>query len=532
MAITFTGAGGLFTKIGHILGIILDTNKFRSVATPTPPTPPDTTPAVPTKFDTLVADYTAGTNQEYIADGLYSTRSAFQSNQSSTLSALKTLAQNTLIDIVRVDALGNTAMAPPDGTLATAMALVIQQMLGNMGGSTSHVTAGSLAAGTQTNVGSPVGSFASSGNSGPVIVSGVKDAKGNPLDYSLTETVGYTCAKDAITGGRAKFQEQITALGQPAVTDPLSWLWPGGSGASTTLSCVDANQNNQGTGGQILQNGEFTAFSTTNYPDNWVINTGVAGTNVLKQATGYNDTTSVALVGDGATLVSISQTFGVPTSTGAGTGGCPLNLLAFPDTPFAVNFWYQMSASSPAAGWLQCDLIDGSGSIINDDAGNANSFHVDLTTIADTNWHVLNGVFRLPANSPSAVKLRFWQPTGHALSAGKSVYVDRVGFTQATRLYVGGPYLAAFSGNLAPIQSDQWTVAYTLTAGNFQNGFQRLFGMTGLGLRLPTSGGSAIDDVVGSGHLISRAERASVWHLGWRGRREEIGDFLEGQSSL
>jgi hypothetical protein len=68
------------------------------------------------------------------------------------------------------------------------------------------------------------------------------------------------------------------------------------------------------------------------------------------------------------------------------------------------------------------------------------------------------------------------------------VYFDRVSMCQPSRMYIGGPFLSVFSGNIPLIQGDSFVAtinnAYN---GLFQFWFNRVFSMSQLGLILPSS---------------------------------------------
>lgn len=498
MALTFSGAGGLFTKIGHILGILLDINKVRGFASPAPVTSPDTMSAIPTKIDTLVADYAGGTAEKNIVDGLYAARNSWQGSQAAFLSTLQTLAINTLIDMVRADSIGNTNWSLPStgDPLTNALKIVVAQMQGNIGGTQSYLVASSLAYGSQTNIGSPVGAYAATGNSGPIIVASGVDGFGLGLDYALTETLTAVTTSDASSGSATKWQEPISVLGMAPVTDTLSHLWPngGGSGASVAFQCIDANLNNQGLTGNILQNSEFTTATTANYPDNWVKDVGVIGTDITQGTGSYRTDTgkNLTFVGDGSTLSSVYQPFNTPLSTLAGLGGCPFNIGKYPDVPFAVNFWVKVSVT-PAAGVLEVALTDGSGTIIVDDQSTANKVQVTLSGISTTFVNT-SAVFRLPLNPPATIRLRVRLST--AETSPKTCVVSHLAMTQMKQLYPGGPFIAIFGGNIAPLINDSWSMTATNTWGKLQQGSQRLFNMSGKGLRFPTTGGSAVLDTL------------------------------------
>jgi len=513
VAVPITGAGGLFTRLGHQAGISLNILVSAGYAGAAP----DYAVTIPSKVQTVVADYAAGTPAYGVIQGqatpqggpstntrIMAASSAWQNVHRQYLSYYQSLAVAELVDIVNIDA------AQKDRTLPTALAALINNTLQG----SFHVQASSPSAGAQTNGNpTPKAPYAASGNTGPVIVFSFKDLKGNPLDNVYAETLRFAVTADAQQGGAVKWREPVLVSGQSAVvTDTLSPLWPSGSGTSVSVNCADS-AGNAGVGGNLLQNSNFASYSTADYPDNWVAAGGTVGTAIKNGAgTGFLGTTSLEFVGDGATAIAVKQPFGVSASTSPGAGGSPANLLALPSGPLALNFWLKLSAA--ATGWLQADLVDSTATVINDDSGTANSFHLDLSTLADTNWHNVNGVFRLPALNPAntPVALRLWCPTGHELQAGKNLFTANVALTQMQQLSPkgaagtgvgGGPFVAIFAGNLQTLAGDSWTVAVANTWGNWVQLFQRWYGIGAMGLRLPTSGGALIDDVIGPGHLIS-----------------------------
>lgn len=112
-------------------------------------------------------------------------------------------------------------------------------------------------------------------------------------------------------------------------------------------------------------------------------------------------------------------------------------------TCYAMNLWASVDVV-PAAGELEVALVDGvSGDIIEDDQGAENKFTVDLTAL-DANPAANNGTFHTPTVMPRAVYLRVKITT--PLSAGTSLFMDELCLSPMTRLYSGGPYIAAFSG--------------------------------------------------------------------------------------
>ncbi len=155
-----------------------------------------------------------------------------------------------------------------------------------------------------------------------------------------------------------------------------------------------------------------------------------------------------------------------------------------------------MIDSTPAAGVLQVDLYDGS-AVINDDAGTANSFTIDLTA-EQTFFRSTTAFFRLPEPLPDTVTLRIHMTT--ALSNTTSVFIDEVALVEATRLYAdGGPYAAIFAGGTDFAVDDEFRIAVTNgREGALQEMFDVFFDTSALGVKLPsaTGGGETIADSV------------------------------------
>jgi len=471
MTIALTTAGsGLFVKLGGMGGILNDINSLRGG---TATTNVIAAANMLTRFATLETQYNTAVKIQSTLDGDYSLLSGWQQAQQSLLSYLRDLAGKTL----RRMAMDDANISQDD--IPTAMAELIRQMSG-----VATVQASTVAAGAQTSFGSPVGDT--------VIVMSLKNGAGVTQEYVLAETLRFTCRQDAQNGGTA-WQEGLTITGPTPVTDPLSYLWPGGSGAGGGLTLTDSDQNQVGT---VLQNGGFTTFTAANNPDNWPIAVGVAGTGVQKELTAVLRAggASLKFLGDGAELTCVRQPFNAVVSTVAGLGGTTYKLL--PDTVYHLNFWVKMSSASPSTGILKVTLVDGSNATINDDASTANSVTATLTGIGDTNWHNYNAAFRTPANmsitTAGNYKLQIKLTT--ALESGKSVYIDNLSFLPATQIYRGGPYVTAHSGGTQQLLLDAWTIALTNTLGAFQGLFQKFFDMRALGMQLASAGSPSVSD--------------------------------------
>jgi hypothetical protein len=152
--------------------------------------------------------------------------------------------------------------------------------------------------------------------------------------------------------------------------------------------------------------------------------------------------------------------------------------------------------SAPSTGVLEVSLTDGGGVILTDDEGNDNKITVDLTTVGTT--FVAKGAsFRTPSLLPATAKLRIRLTT--ALENTKGVLIDHMALTPMAQLYPGGPSVAFFSTPDLAVSGDTWTVTVANDrAGEFQEYFERFFGMAQLGLILPSdaSGSETIADTL------------------------------------
>jgi len=295
-----------------------------------------------------------------------------------------------------------------------------------------------------------------------VIVTSVLDGRGRSQENVLAEDIVVTCTESSSSGA-----EQFEAAGELVAPGKLDFLWPAGSGTNQTLSTVAADGSN------LLTNGDFETFTVTNTPTSWTLDTGAATADFLEENSEIlRGTSSLEIDGDGSTLAAISQTLAGLTSR----------------TPYAFNLWAKIDVT-PAAGVLVVDLYDGS-AVINDDAGNANSLTIPLTTHG-LYWVPHYAVFRLPEPIPDTVTLRIRLST--ALSNTSSVFIDEACFVEATQLYAGsGPYVAIFAGADDFALEDEFLVqVVNARAGALQEMCDQFFDTAEAGLLIPSATGAA-----------------------------------------
>jgi hypothetical protein len=500
--ITLSGAGGLFTRLGHLFGGVADILALRGGAANSRVLAGANMAA--RVIATVEPDFAAGTPLPQVADGILQSLSSFQDALKSLPSDFQTRAQNLLKAMYAID----TQAASPNGPLtqltgSIGLADALQTLVSQMKTAAATVQAATVTAGALTAVGTPVGN--------PTAVVSLKNGQGVGLMLVFPETLRLTVTGDSQSGGATLGNEPFKVTGQAAVADALSHLWPGGSGVSATGSLVDGSKDNSA--GNMLQNSSFLTFSTANYPDNWVVGSGSAGTQILN-GTGTNTYLpgggSLQFVGH-ATPAGVAQPFGTTPSTAAGVGGTSATLK--PDTVYHYSVPYKLSLASPAAGVLEVALTDGSawpGVVLADDAAVNNVATVALTGVADTAWHVLSGSFRTPAVLPTTTPVaRLRVQLSTALSVGTSVYVAQPVFTAPAgpsggALYPGGPFLTVQRGParvIAGLSPDTWTLAiansYSTSGGGLlQQYFERIFGLRTLGLQLGASGSPTLADTL------------------------------------
>jgi len=405
-------------------------------------------------------------------DGHWTYISSWQSSQASFLSQLATLAQKILLEQVRLD-----ANLPSSTDVTAAWTEVIRQMRA----ASASLNASTVACGAQTSVGSPVGN--------PIAVVSLKNAYGSTYQTLLAEKLRLSITADSISGGATSRRESWKLQGAQSAASVYGYDWPGGSGATLTGSIIDAQIDN--TGGNLLTNGDFETATTSNYFDNWVHQTGAAGTDIFASGSGdaYTQSNALKLTGDGSTLIKLYQEFNKTASTTAGSGGTPGRLAA--STQYAVHGKIKAISSAPAAGVLRVALVDSSGTVINDDYGTANSFTVDLTA-QTTSFASFSGSFRTPTNLPTTVRLELKVTT--AITNTKSVVIDDLAFAAMSQLYTGGPSIAVFSGSTTPVLGDAWTLTTTNTMGVMAAWMERFFGLASKNLVIPYSGSPTCAD--------------------------------------
>lgn len=328
--------------------------------------------------------------------------------------------------------------------------------------------------------------FTGTGN-GVVVASVRRPLDGLVLENTFAETITLVCSGDSILGGGTAGNEPFQVTGQGAQSDAFAFNWPLGSGASTALSAIDGSKDNAS--GNLLTNSGFDLF-TGSVPNKWVLDVGAAVTNTARETSlTFSSGSALRIIGDGTTLVRLAQSFNASTGT--------LGTLA-PLTQYGVNLWMRRDATAPAAGAMVVELTDGTGNVIGDANGLANSFTIDLTNLSTT-YTSYSGVFRTPIFLPASQRIRLRQTT--ALTNNRQIYLDDLSLGLMSQVYTSGPSLSVHAGSTPFLTGDFATVSVTNSRGaagtidTFQTAFARLFPqMIGSELLLPSAAAPSLSD--------------------------------------
>jgi hypothetical protein len=436
VAIDLDSGTGLFDRLGRI-GYVYQvvTDFFAGVSAN----------QLEKEVNDILLEYDGASNVVRSAvEGVLESKSRFQLDPERFLLDLAGAAELTLIEMAHAD---NPLQQK---TLERAIAELIKQM---------------RAASETVDANEPaVSTSAAAGNDGTAtIVCSLTGPKGERLEYVYPEDITLTCSVAAArTGTIEVFGESSAApTGQ-------SVFWPDGSAAATTLAVIDPSADG------FLVNGDFENW-TTGVLNSW---TAITGTFAEETSIRQFGLKAARVTGNGSTLHQIRQ---------------EVTSLVESQTVYVATISLQLS-SVPAAGVLVLDLFDGI-SVINDDAGNAQTFSISLTSgISTSQFTTLATTFRLPTPLPDNVYFRVRFST--ALSNTVILYVDSCSFgAEAVQIYEGGPYIAVVSTFDKLAAGDNWNIAVTNDLrGGIQTLFWRLFDRPDLMLPSTTGGTETVAD--------------------------------------
>lgn len=473
MAITLTGTGGIWVRLGKIFQAIRSANRYSGDGAITSASPD--LDALGTSFTEVIAQYAS--NEQDLMNNLPTQRDGARTALSGWKSALAKLASDTVIEQVHRD------VTLVNKTLSAALTELIYQMAG-VGG--LYNPDNDIDASTVSITTAAVSTIKGANTGNAVLVGSVKRPDSRDNELVLAETLDVICTSDnqSNSAGRA---ESWSVKGEPSITS-LDYRWPDGSGTSKTLTTVNSDSNNSS--GNLLYNSTFNAFTTTNTPDYWGSPlVGAYGTDIFEEATTVYRTSRKALkfTGTGGNpLSSIAQTFGV-TTPAVGTSGTSATLK--PNTVYLFNCFIRKSAGL-VAGVIEFSLVDGSNTQMTNAAGTDIKSTIAFGTLT-TSFASFSGAFVTPNVLPTTGQ-KFRVRASTALTSGESVYIADLAFTEATNVYNTGtgPYMAMFAGSTNPIIGDAYTATVANNyAGDFQLMCDQVFGINALGLQIPSDTG-------------------------------------------
>jgi hypothetical protein len=428
MPVQLTGTGGLFTRLGLLLGGINEVNVQRNTT-------------LNTRVTNILAQYL--TNQQAVIAPITSDEAQYRQTQNTWLQSLQNDAINTVISMANDD----TPLTQL--TLSNALKLIIQQMVDS--GNTLQQPVVSATVVPNVN------------NYGDTQICASLTNELGLTNYMVNcETISATCTADAGNGATI-YQEPFQFQGWPVV-DPLYYTWPGGSGCNASVQTTNAAQ----TGG-IVTDGNFSSWSG-NTPLEYTINVGTAGTTIFKGVSPVRGSFNLQYTGNGSELTSISQELSNLT----------------PNSVLGVSFWAKRS-SGAAAGVLQIAITDGSGTTLTDDQGNACAKSVTVSSGLTTSYSAQYNIFALPKVLPTVIQIRIRLTT--AVTNAETVSVSLLQITPTTLLYQGGVRVFTFSGATQAAIGDRANinVLSNISTSGFIPSLSRILNLRQLNLAMPSS---------------------------------------------
>lgn len=167
-------------------------------------------------------------------------------------------------------------------------------------------------------------------------------------------------------------------------------------------------------------------------------------------------------------------------------------------SPGRVYFLFARARrSSAATGEIRFELRRSVGdAALPDSSGMSNRIAVNVSGLSTTGHTAMTGTFRLPVNYGSDPVL-FVITASTPINSGQAVAIDDLILVEGSRLYLGGPFLAAAAG-WKPSSGDAWTItASNNLAGKWETCLERyLFWWKRLDRAVPTSGTTQIPETL------------------------------------
>ena len=453
MALTLTGSGGVFTRLGKIFGMMSDVRTHMS--------------DIETEIADVQGAYSAA--DSWMVASLVASKEARIAQAGGVMNDLRSFAIDTLVEMCWADSQTGLSGILPRKDLESALLYLIRDMdaaVASVNLNTSSVGSPALGAGN-TGTGKLVVSVEPTNLPTPNVAT---------MSNVRNEKLEVRCIQDAQGQAILRGAETFEIRGLAAY-DNLDRRFPAGSGVRQSISCVSASIDAGGVGQNMLRNTDFENFTTTNVADYWTTVTGTAGTHFGQETTTYlRGASGFKMIGDGTVLAEVRQQLG-------STAGTPAQIQA--GRLYCLAVWIRHSTGS-GAGNVRIQLENAAGTAISGTT-------IDTTSAVGTSFTHKTIVFRAPNVLPSTVYVSIEQST--ALAAAGVMYIDELCLVEMVQIAPGGCAITMFAGATDWVIDDRISVKTDNDGlGLFVVYFDIAFNMYEKGLFLPQAASETIND--------------------------------------
>ena len=453
MALTLTGSGGVFTRLGKIFGMMSDVRTHMS--------------DIETEIADVQGAYSAA--DSWMVASLVAAKEARIAQAGGVMNDLRAIAIDTLVEMCWADSQTGLSGILPRKDLESALLYLIRDMdtaVASVNLNTSSVGSPALGAGN-TGTGKLVVSVEPTNLPTPNVAT---------MSNVRNEKLEVRCIQDAQGQAILRGAETFEIRGLAAY-DNLDRRFPAGSGVRQSISCVSASIDAGGVGQNMLRNTDFENFTTANVADYWTTVTGTAGTHFGQETTTYlRGASGFKMIGDGTVLAEVRQQLG-------STAGTPAQIQA--GRLYCLAVWIRHSTGS-GAGNVRIQLENAAGTAIS-------GTNIDTTSAVGTSFTHKTIVFRAPNVLPSTVYVSIEQST--ALAAAGVMYIDELCLVEMVQIAPGGCAITMFAGATDWVIDDRISVKTDNDGlGLFVVYFDIAFNMYEKGLFLPQAASETIND--------------------------------------
>ena len=453
MALTLTGSGGVFTRLGKIFGMMSDVRTHMS--------------DIETEIADVQGAYAAA--DSWMVASLVAAKEARIAQAGGVMNDLRAIAIDTLVEMCWADSQTGLSGILPRKDLESALLYLIRDMdaaVASVNLNTSSVGSPALGAGN-TGTGKLVVSVKPTNLPTPNVAT---------MSNVRNEKLEVRCIQDAQGQAILRGAETFEIRGLAAY-DNLDRRFPAGSGVRQSISCVSAAIDAGGVGQNMLRNTDFENFTTANVADYWTTVTGTAGTHFGQETTTYlRGASGFKMIGDGTVLAEVRQQLG-------STAGTPAQIQA--GRLYCLAVWIRHSTGS-GAGNVRIQLENAAGTAISGTT-------IDTTSAVGTSFTHKTIVFRAPNVLPSTVYVSIEQST--ALAAAGVMYIDELCLVEMVQIAPGGCAITMFAGATDWVIDDRISVKTDNDGlGLFVVYFDIAFNMYEKGLFLPQAASETIND--------------------------------------